>query len=121
MATPAVTYEFYATTHHGKLAEGAFDDALPLATARLVALTGDDVPERCEVAWEHALCALVDACATAGGAHRGVTSEHVGNTTLTYTAEAAAESDAAVVLPWLAGTGLLYAGLCPHPSGGCVA
>ena len=89
MATPEVTYGFYSGEHRGKLAEGAFEDALPLATARLVALTGDDVPERCEEAWSHALCALVDACASVGGAHRGVSSEHVGNTTLTYTAEAA--------------------------------
>lgn len=117
MAAPDVTYEFYSGEHRGKLAEGAFLDALPLATARLAALTGDDVPERCEEAWSHALCALVDACASVGGAHRGVSSEHVGNTTLTYTAEAAAQSDREVVLPWLAGTGLLYAGLCP--CGGC--
>lgn len=112
MATPELTYAFYADEHRGRLGEDALADALPLATARLVALTGDEVPERCETAWLHALCALCDAQASAGGAHRGVISEHVGNTTLTYTAEAAAESDHAIVLPWLAGTGLLYRGLC---------
>ena len=119
MACPEVTYGFYVATHRGQLVEDAFDDALPLATARLVALTGADVPERCSEAWRHACCALVDACASVGGAHSGVASEHVGNTTLTYTDEAAAESDVALVLPWLSGTGLLYAGLCPCPSGGC--
>lgn len=118
MATPELTYAFYAETHRGALGEDALLDALPLATARLVALTGDDVPERCETAWLHALCALCDTQASVGGAHRGISSEHVGNTTLNYTAEAAEESDYAVALPWLAGTGLLYAGLC-RCGGGC--
>ena len=119
MATPELTYDFYAEEHRGRLGEDALTDALPLATARLVALTGDDVPARCEAAWLHALAALCDASATVGGAHSGVTSEHVGNTTLTYTAEAAARSDLAIVEPWLAGTGLLYAGLCRCHRCGC--
>ena len=119
MATPELTYAFYAGEHHGKLGEDAVLDALPLATARLVALTGDVVPERCEAAWLHALCALCDAQASVGGAHRGVSSEHVGNTTLSYTAEAAEESDQAIVQPWLAGTGLLYRGLCRCGRCGC--
>lgn len=112
MAAPLLAYSFYADDHRGALGEDAYMDALPAATAALVAITGDEVPERCERQWLHALCALVDAHASVGGAHRGVTSEHVGNTTLTYTAEAAQESDYEVVRPWLAGTGLLYQGLC---------
>ena len=118
MATPELTYQFYADEHRGKLGEGDLLDALPLATARLVAITGEDVPKWCEGKWLHALAALCDAQASAGGAHRGVTSEHVGNTTLTYTAEAAEESDYAIVVPWLSGTGLLYRGLCRR-GGGC--
>ena len=119
MATPELTYSWYREVHHGSLGEDAFTGALPLATARLVAIAGDEVPERCEAAWLHALCALADAGATVGGPHSGVSSEHVGNTTLTYTAEAAAESDYEVVRPWLAGTGLLYQGLCRRPGCGC--
>lgn len=117
MATPELTYDFYAETHRGKLGEDALLDALPLATARLVAVTGEAVPERCEAAWLHALCALCDHLSSAGGAHKGVSGERVGNTDLTYTAEASAEDDLAVVGPWLAGTGLLYRGLCR--CGGC--
>lgn len=120
MATPELTYQFYADEHRGKLGEDALTDALPLATARLVAITGEDVPERCATKWLHALAALCDALSSAGGAHRGVSSEHVGNTSLTYTAEAAQESDLAIVEPWLAGTGLLYAGICRCGEGcGC--
>lgn len=119
MATPELTYAFYSETHRGGLGQDALADALPLATARLVALTGDEVPARCEVPWLHALCALCDAQASPGGAHRGVSSEHVGNTTVAYTAEAAAEDDLAIVRPWLAGTGLLYRGLCRCGGCGC--
>lgn len=118
MAAPELTYAFYAEEHRGRLGEEALMRAVPEATARLVALTGTDVPERCESAWLHSLCALCDAQASVGGAHRGVSSEHVGNTTFSYTAETAAESDLAIVEPWLAGTGLLYAGLC-RCGGGC--
>ena len=110
--TPELTYSWYQEVHKGTLGEDAFERALPLAIARLVAITGDEVPPRCEVPWLHALCALADADASVGGPHRGVSSEHVGNTTISYTAEAAAESDYEVVRPWLAGTGLLYQGLC---------
>lgn len=119
MAAPELTYEFYSATHRGKLGRDALADALPLATARLCALTGADVPDRCETAWLHALSALCDHVSAVGGAHSGVRTERVGATDLTYTDEAAAEDDVAVVLPWLSGTGLLYAGLCRCGGCGC--
>lgn len=112
MAAPELTYAFYSEEHRGKLSEDAFGDALPEAVARVTAITGDDVPERCEAAWLHACSAMADHVGGIGGAHRGISSEHVGGTTLTYTDETALESDLRVVGPWLAGTGLLYAGLC---------
>jgi len=112
MAAPELTYEFYSETHRGVLDEEAFEDAIPEATARVTAITGDDIPERCEAAWLHACSAMCDVVGGVSGAHRGISSEHVGGTTLVYTDETALESDLRVVGPWLAGTGLLYAGLC---------
>lgn len=117
MAAPVPTYGFYADVHRGKLGADAFADALPEAAARVTAMTGDDIPERCETAWLHAVCAMAERVAGVGGAHRGISSEHVGGTSVTYTDEASAEDDVSAVAPWLAGTGLLYAGLCR--CGGC--
>ena len=112
MAAPELTYTFYSQTHRGKLGQEAFADALPEAVARTTALTGEDIPERCEEKWLHACSAMADHVGGVGGAHRGISSEHVGGTTLTYTDETALESDLKVVAPWLTGTGLLYTGLC---------
>lgn len=109
---PEPTYLFYRDEHRGRLGEDAFADALPEARARLIALTGEDIPGRCEQGWLHACCALADHIGSPGGAHKGISSERVGGTAFSYTDRAALESDLAVVGPWLAGTGLLYAGLC---------
>lgn len=112
MPAPEPTYRFYRDEHRGRLGEEAFAGALPEARARLAAITGEDIPERCGQAWLHACCALADHVGSAGGAHKGIASEHVGDTTVTYTDQAALEDDLRTIGPWLAGTGLLYAGLC---------
>ncbi len=106
------SYEFYGEEHRGKLSEGDFADALPLACARLEAMTGPlvDGDPRAE-AWMHAACALAERVAgtDAGGT---VASETVGSTSVTYAAGAQRSpeaADLAAVWPWLAGTGLLCA------------
>lgn len=111
MATPALTHEQYAgELYRGELDGDAFASALPRATARLVAITGGDVPARCERAWLGALCAMVDRVA---GLDRSgtVSSETVGSTSVTYADAVAGASDLDAVAPWLAGTGLLYMGV----------
>lgn len=112
MARPEPTYEFYRDEHRGKLEQGAFDDALPLASARAREIVAVDVPEALAEAYMHAVCALCDR--VSGADARGtVKSETVGGTSLTYAdAEgASAFSDADAVRPWLAGTGLLWRGI----------
>lgn len=111
MATPALTHELYAgELYRGELDGDAFASALPRATARLAAITGDDVPERCRDAWLCALCAMVDRVA---GLDRSgtVSSETVGSTSVTYADAVAESADIDAVAPWLAGTGLLYMGV----------
>lgn len=113
MSRPEPTYEFYRDKHRGKLEQGAFDDALPLASARAREIVAVDVPEALAEAYMHAVCALCDR--VAGADARGtVRSETVGGTSVTYAdAEgASAFSDVDAVRPWLAGTGLLWRGLC---------
>lgn len=107
---PEPTYEFYATEHRGRAPMEVFADALPEAAARARLVVGSaDVPERCAAGYMHAVCALVDR--VAGIDSRGtVASETVGSTSVTYTESAASSTDYDAVLPWLAGTGLLYVG-----------
>lgn len=107
---PEPTYEFYATVHRGRASMEDFADALPEAAARARLLVASaDVPERCADAYMHAVCALVDR--VSGIDSRGtVASETVGSTSVTYTESAASSTDYDAVLPWLAGTGLIYAG-----------
>lgn len=112
MGRPEPTYEFYRDKHRGVLEQGAFDDALPLASARAREIVAVDVPDALTDAYMHAVCALCDR--VAGADARGtVKSETVGGTSLTYAdAEAgAAFTDADAVRPWLAGTGLLWRGI----------
>lgn len=112
MAAPELTYETYSgQSYRGKLGEDAFDDALPEARARLVAMTGDDVPDRCSTAWTMALCAMVDHVTGQDGRHDGLKSQTIGGTSKTWTDAEASSSDVDAVAPWLVGTGLLYAGL----------
>lgn len=109
MGTPELTYERYSKRHLGSLGRERFDAALPRATARLVDLTGEDVPGRWEGRWLDALgvlCDRVDA-----GLAASVTSERVGETTLSYGAAAAGATDYDVVRPYLGSTGLLYGGV----------
>ena len=106
---PELTYREYAgEVYRGGLDESAFYVALPAARARLCALTGTDVPDRCAEAWKRALCALVDRATERPD---GVKSETVGSTSVTYTDERAGAGDLEAVAPYLAGTGLLYRGL----------
>lgn len=107
---PEPTYEFYATEHRGKGSPEQFEGALPEAAARARLLVASaDVPDRCADAYMHAVCALVDR--VSGIDARGtVASETVGSTSVTYAESAAASTDYDAALPWLAGTGLLYAG-----------
>jgi len=112
MAAPELTYADYADdAYRGKLGEVAFADALPVARARLVAMTGEDVPDRCSAAWCLALCAMVDHVTGADGSHDGLKSQTIGGTSKTWTDAQAASGDVDAVMPWLAGTGLLYCGL----------
>lgn len=112
MGRPEPTYEFYRDKHRGKLEQGAFDDALPLAAARAREIVAADVPESLADAYMHAVCALCDR--VSGADARGtVKSETVGGTSLTYAdAEgSSAFTDVDAVRPWLAGTGLLWRGI----------
>lgn len=107
---PELTFEEYSgDLYRGRLEEDAFGAALPRARARLVELTGTEVPEAHERAWKGALCAVVDRV---GGADEpGVRSETVGSTSVTYDESRYSATDLDAVSPWLAGTGLLYRGL----------
>ena len=68
----SVTYEFYANTYGGGLAEAAFAASLPAATAHVRWLCGGRSPGRCEVtAWKRAVCAAVDAFAEFGQGQGG--------------------------------------------------
>ena len=104
------SYGFYSEEHRGKLGEGDFADALPLACARLEAMVGPlDEGDPRATAWLHAACALADRAAglDAGGT---VASETVGATSVSYSQacqRTPEEADCAAVWPWLAGTGLL--------------
>ena len=109
MAVPSLTYERYAERHLGRLDREAFEAALPAATARLTGLTGDDVPERHEPRWLDALGVLCDRVAQGRAAN--VTSERVGETTLSFDAAASGACDYDVVRPYLAPTGLLWQGV----------
>lgn len=107
---PELTFsEYSGALYRGKLGEDAFNGALPSARARLVALTGADVPSEHEEAWKGALCAVVDRC---GGVDEpGVVSETVGSTSVSYDESRYGATDLDAVEPWLVGTGLLYRGL----------
>ncbi len=104
------TYDFYEVEHKGALAEDAFGAALPLAVAKTEALAGPlrDAGRHADM-WRHAACAMVEL--VAGAATGGtIASETVGSTSLTYSQKAQRspeEAEAAAVLPWLSGTGLL--------------
>jgi len=113
MSAPELTYATYSgDAYRGKLGGDAFADALPLARARLVAITGEDVPDRCSGAWLMALCAMVDHVTGTDGSHDGLKSQTIGGTSKTWTDAQAARGDTDAVAPWLTGTGLLYCGLC---------
>ena len=100
-------FAFYAAAG-GRLDEERFARALPLAMARLRALAGDGVPERCADAYMRAACALVDSGDGAVSVRTPVASETVGATSVRYAVPgSASQSDYEAVLPWLAGTGLL--------------
>lgn len=110
MAAPELTHELYAgDMYRGEMGADELAAALPRARARLVAITGDDVPERCRDAWLCALCAMADRVA---GLDRSGTekSETVGSTSVTWSDSQANATDLDAVAPWLAGTGLLYTG-----------
>lgn len=109
--TPEVTYEFYNDSHKGSMDEEAFDSALPEARARLVALTGTDIPQRAEVAWCHGLCALADKVGGEDMAGHGLTTYRVDSVSVSMTEGAASATDADCVAPWLHGTGMLYQGM----------
>lgn len=109
MGVPELTYERYSKRHLGRLDRERFDAALPRATARLVDLTGEDVPGRWEGRWLDALGVLCDRVAQ--GRSANVTSERVGETTLSFDAAASGACDYDVVRPYLAATGLLWQGV----------
>lgn len=107
---PELTYSFYRDTYHGALTEEVFRSSLVSATARLVAITGDDIPERSTNQWFFALSVIVERAA--GKDTRGtVKSETVGATSITYTDTYSAMSDFDAVRPFLASTGLLFRGV----------
>ncbi len=107
---PELTFAEYAGgLYCGTLGEEAFAAALPRARARLLELTGADVPDEHAQAWKGALCAVTDRVGGVGGA--GVKSETVGSTSVTYDESRSGSTDLDAVAPWLAGTGLLYRGL----------
>lgn len=114
MSAPTLAYATYASPvgYRGKLGDDAFADALPVATSRLVAITGTDFDPTWDASWLMALCAMVDHVAGADGSHDGLKSQTIGGTSKTWTDESAAGTDADAVAPWLVGTGLLYCGLC---------
>lgn len=108
--TPTLTYKIYSQTHH-KLQEDELLAVLPAARARLVAITGEDIPGIWELDWLAALSELCEHVAGAGDTTQGVKQETIGGTTKVYTDSKANKSDVDVVTPWLYGTGLLYCGL----------
>lgn len=114
METPTLTYSTYSASYgyRGKLEPDAFADALPGAAARLVAITGADFDAAWDASWLMALCSMVDHVAGADGSHDGLKSQTIGGTSKTWTDAEADRSDVDVVAPWLAGTGMLYCGLC---------
>jgi hypothetical protein len=107
---PTLTYEIYRQTHN-KLQEDEFKAALPAARARLVAITGKDIPSIWELDWLAALSELCEHMAGAGDTTQGVKQETIGGTTKVYTNSKANKGDVDAVAPWLYGTGLLYCGL----------
>lgn len=107
---PELTFaEYSGDLYRGTLGEAAFAAALPRARARLIGLTGADVPGEHAEAWKGALCAVVDRAA--GVDAPGVKSETVGSTSVTYDESRSGSTDLDAAAPWLAGTGLLYRGL----------
>lgn len=108
--TPTLTYEIYRQTHN-KLQEDEFKAVLPAARARLVAITGKDIPSIWELDWLAALSELCERVAGAGYAEEGIKQETIGGTTKVYTEAKANQGDVDAVTPWLYGTGLLYCGL----------
>lgn len=107
---PELTYSFYSEDYHGTLEEAQFTAALPKAKARLISITGEDIPERAEEPWLMAFCALIDR---EGGVDRAglYSSERVGETTLTYSTAASNKTDLDAIKPYLTGTGLLWSGV----------
>lgn len=114
MPAEVLTYDFYTTVYHGELDSDAFTRSLAPATARLIALTGNEVPERVREAWLLALCALCDR--VSGSDQRGyIKSETVGATSVTYSDACVNMTDYDAVRPYLAHTGLLWRGVvCTH-------
>ena len=110
MSAPELTYGFYRDDFHGTLDESGFTSALVLARAKLVSMTGEDIPEIYRTKW---LCALSELVERVSGAESAGTikSESVGSVSYTYADAVATKTDYDAVLPYLAGTGLLFRGV----------
>lgn len=106
--TPTVDYSFYSEVYQGLADESMFEHALIIATAQLIEITGDDVPERHFKSWQLALCSLIDF-ETDGS--KDIQAEHVGATSITYSQSHINKSVIDNVRPYLAHTGLLYQGV----------
>lgn len=109
MAAPILTYERYTERHLGRLTEDQFNSVIDRATERLVYLTGEEIEERHASRWLDACGVLCDR--VFAGKSANVTSEHVGETTLSYDAATSGATDYDTVRPYLGPTGLLFQGL----------
>lgn len=106
--TPTVDFNFYSTVYQGLADESTFNRALISASAQLVEITGEDIPQKHAKSWQLALCSLIDWDTDSS---KGVQSEHVGATSVTYSQEYATRCAIDNVRPYLAHTGLLYQGV----------
>jgi hypothetical protein len=105
----------------GTLPEAEYDQLLPAATAAVdEAIWPNVVDATTQLAYDHAVYAVVDALAAGGGAvdHGGVTSEQVGRTQVSYAsanvlamAGLTASPVYAAIRRHLSGTALLYRGI----------
>jgi len=88
----------------GRLPAARFDELLPHAIAEVdAAIWPNAVTDATALAWVRAVCAVADVLD-----EPAVTSEHVGNASVTY---ADPRTIAAVIRQHLTGTGLLYRGI----------
>lgn len=116
----APDYETYQASG-GSLTETEFDALLPAAQAAVdEAIWPNGLTTATRAAYERAICAVIDAMATSGGAveRGGVLSETVGRTSVTYAAPnvlaaagLTASPVAAAIRRHLSSTGLLYRGI----------